>query len=198
MPNKRGMFINFLFFSKWFLEIVFSAYIWRHNHVIITSYERHSKRRAIVLGGSRKSQTSTYELSSSRAENIVNDNDVVKATSAQQRWPNAEEPVCVVCGKYGEYICDETDEDVCSLACKSTHLTNVGLKAVVASAGHGQSKDEVTKEVLQNFFFRQIWLSLLLPMTKIYQSFAGVCSTNKVCSKRPCFFRKTAKFATKS
>ena len=27
-------------------------------------------------------------------------------------------PFCVICGKYGQYICDATDEDVCSLECK--------------------------------------------------------------------------------
>lgn len=27
-------------------------------------------------------------------------------------------PFCVICGKYGQYICDKTDEDVCSLECK--------------------------------------------------------------------------------
>ena len=46
----------------------------------------------------------------------------VKKFSLQQRWPDSNEPVCVVCGKYGEYICDATDEDVCSLECKQKHL----------------------------------------------------------------------------
>lgn len=27
-------------------------------------------------------------------------------------------PFCVICGRYGQYICDKTDEDVCSLECK--------------------------------------------------------------------------------
>ncbi|KAM0009909.1 putative RNA helicase [Helianthus debilis subsp. tardiflorus] len=30
---------------------------------------------------------------------------------SQQRFPVPGEPVCVVCGKYGEYICNETDDD---------------------------------------------------------------------------------------
>lgn len=55
-------------------------------------------------------------------------NDAVKEKSEQQRWPDGEEPVCVMCGKYGEYICDETDEDVCSLQCKSLHLADVRKK----------------------------------------------------------------------
>lgn len=49
----------------------------------------------------------------------------VKKFSVQQRWPDSSEPVCVVCGKYGEYICDATDEDVCSLECKQKNLKQV-------------------------------------------------------------------------
>nr|XP_034369535.1 probable ATP-dependent RNA helicase DDX59 isoform X2 [Arvicanthis niloticus] len=49
----------------------------------------------------------------------------VKSFSKTQRWPEPGEPVCVVCGRYGEYICDETDEDVCSLECKAKHLLQV-------------------------------------------------------------------------
>lgn len=37
---------------------------------------------------------------------------------AVQRFPAPGEPVCVMCGRYGEYICDETDDDVCSMECK--------------------------------------------------------------------------------
>ncbi|XP_064576336.1 probable ATP-dependent RNA helicase DDX59 [Zonotrichia leucophrys gambelii] len=46
----------------------------------------------------------------------------IKSFSKSQRWAEPGEPVCVVCGRYGEYICDETDEDVCSLECKAKHL----------------------------------------------------------------------------
>ncbi|XP_075616247.1 putative ATP-dependent RNA helicase DDX59 isoform X3 [Balearica regulorum gibbericeps] len=46
----------------------------------------------------------------------------IKSFSKSQRWPEPGEPVCVVCGRYGEYICDKTDEDVCSLECKAKHL----------------------------------------------------------------------------
>ncbi|GAV60453.1 LOW QUALITY PROTEIN: zf-HIT domain-containing protein [Cephalotus follicularis] len=46
-----------------------------------------------------------------------------------QRFPVPGEPVCVICGRYGEYICNETDDDICSLECKvdlmeSLKLTN--------------------------------------------------------------------------
>ncbi|XP_075384892.1 putative ATP-dependent RNA helicase DDX59 isoform X2 [Tenrec ecaudatus] len=49
----------------------------------------------------------------------------VKSFSKTQRWPEPGEPVCVMCGRYGEYICDKTDEDVCSLECKAKHLLQV-------------------------------------------------------------------------
>lgn len=46
----------------------------------------------------------------------------VKSFKKNQRWPEPGEPVCVMCGRYGEYICDKTDNDVCSLECKASHL----------------------------------------------------------------------------
>ncbi|XP_034736931.1 probable ATP-dependent RNA helicase DDX59 [Etheostoma cragini] len=50
----------------------------------------------------------------------------VKSFKKSQRWPEPGEPVCVMCGRYGEYICDSTDNDVCSLECKAKHLTQMG------------------------------------------------------------------------
>ncbi|PKI39820.1 hypothetical protein CRG98_039865 [Punica granatum] len=46
----------------------------------------------------------------------------------EQRFPDPGEPVCVMCGKYGEYICDETDDDICSLDCKSKLLETLNFK----------------------------------------------------------------------
>lgn len=51
----------------------------------------------------------------------------VLSYSKLQRWPSREEPVCVVCGRYGAYIVDRTDKDVCSLECKARHLLKLGL-----------------------------------------------------------------------
>ncbi|CAG8441554.1 16400_t:CDS:2 [Acaulospora morrowiae] len=55
-------------------------------------------------------------------ESDSGDQDAVKEYSYQQRVPLSGEPVCVVCGKYGEYICDETDHDVCSRECKKIDI----------------------------------------------------------------------------
>ncbi|KAI3799428.1 hypothetical protein L1987_34726 [Smallanthus sonchifolius] len=43
--------------------------------------------------------------------------DDVKNYCVQQREALPGEPVCVECGRFGEYICDETDDDICSLEC---------------------------------------------------------------------------------
>ncbi|XP_054803820.1 DEAD-box ATP-dependent RNA helicase 41 isoform X2 [Prosopis cineraria] len=48
--------------------------------------------------------------------------DDVKLSSRDQREALPGEPKCVLCGRYGEYICDETDDDVCSLECKQKLL----------------------------------------------------------------------------
>ncbi|CAN6801218.1 unnamed protein product [Brassica oleracea] len=46
----------------------------------------------------------------------------IKQKSIDQRSPLPGEPKCVICCRYGEYICDETNDDICSLECKQTLL----------------------------------------------------------------------------
>ncbi|XP_020550789.1 uncharacterized protein LOC105164316 isoform X2 [Sesamum indicum] len=46
-------------------------------------------------------------------------------TRTEQRYPASGEPVCVVCGKYGEYICNETNDDICSMECKAELLQSI-------------------------------------------------------------------------
>ncbi|XP_005997780.1 probable ATP-dependent RNA helicase DDX59 [Latimeria chalumnae] len=58
------------------------------------------------------------------------EDEPVKSFSKYQRWPGPGEPVCVVCGRFGEYICDETDNDVCSLECKAKHILQAKGKLV--------------------------------------------------------------------
>ncbi|KAL3331137.1 hypothetical protein AABB24_034772 [Solanum stoloniferum] len=67
-----------------------------------------------------------------------NETDRVK-TRSEQRFPLPGEPACVVCGKYGEYICDETEEDICSTDCKSDLLQNLKLQQGALSS---KVKDE--------------------------------------------------------
>ena len=61
----------------------------------------------------------------------MSDEEIVKYAK-DQRSPEPGEPVCIVrkmknykvkiCGKYGEYICDENESDICSLECKDLLL----------------------------------------------------------------------------
>ena len=61
-------------------------------------------------------------------ENVSSEEDEpVISYSKLQRWPEEGEPVCIVCGRYGAYIVDKTDQDVCSLECKARHLCKKSL-----------------------------------------------------------------------
>jgi hypothetical protein len=46
--------------------------------------------------------------------------------SHQQRNAEPGEPVCLICGRFGEYICDETEVDICSLECKEINISRSG------------------------------------------------------------------------
>lgn len=74
------------------------------------------------------------------------DEEPVKSFKKNQRWPEPGEPVCVMCGRYGEYICDSTDNDVCSLECKAKHLFEMGMGT---GADVFQRKDEDDRTQLQ-------------------------------------------------
>ncbi|XP_054808793.1 uncharacterized protein LOC129310923 isoform X2 [Prosopis cineraria] len=61
--------------------------------------------------------------------------DGVKSRN-EQRFPLPGEPVCLICGRYGEYICNETDDDICSMECKKELLEILQLN-------EGSSHDQV-------------------------------------------------------
>lgn len=71
----------------------------------------------------------------------------IKSFSKSQRWAEPGEPICIVCGRYGEYICDKTDEDVCSLECKAKNLLHVKEKEEWLKSD-GVMKPESQKETL--------------------------------------------------
>ncbi|MBN3324477.1 DDX59 helicase, partial [Atractosteus spatula] len=74
----------------------------------------------------QKSNKDTAPRTEHQAEQ--EEEEPVKSFRNSQRWPEPGEPVCVVCGRYGEYICDTTDNDVCSLQCKAEHLDQMGVE----------------------------------------------------------------------
>ncbi|KAG2224852.1 hypothetical protein INT45_008034, partial [Circinella minor] len=77
---------------------------------------------AIINNGSTVA-TSTIRNSHNQKEEEYHDdeNEPIKQYSSEQRLiiPNSEEPSCIICGKYGEYINDDTDNDICSRECKA-------------------------------------------------------------------------------
>lgn len=62
-----------------------------------------------------------------------------------QREALLGEPKCAICGRYGEYICDETDDDICSLECKGILLDRLA-KSRISSAQPPSVKLAATDE----------------------------------------------------
>lgn len=92
----------------------------------------HLQEGTILAGGESagvsKSSVDGDELESTSSDTEDDDDEEpVKSFKKNQRWPEPGEPVCVMCGRYGEYICDSTDNDVCSLECKAKHLVQMGM-----------------------------------------------------------------------
>ncbi|KAH6812371.1 P-loop containing nucleoside triphosphate hydrolases superfamily protein [Perilla frutescens var. frutescens] len=69
----------------------------------------------------------------------------VKERCWDQREALPGEPVCAVCGRYGEYICDETDDDICSLECKRSLLSQ-SAKSKASYAQPSSTKLPATDE----------------------------------------------------
>ena len=59
----------------------------------------------------RKYSQDLDELPNKRS--CTEDQDPIKQFSSDQRLAVGDEPVCYICGKYGEYINNDTDQDVC-------------------------------------------------------------------------------------
>ncbi|KAL7174666.1 hypothetical protein ACSBR2_033833 [Camellia fascicularis] len=74
-----------------------------------------------------QSKSSTVAANGNEKEALVSCDAVndVKKRCWDQREALPGEPRCVVCGRYGEYICDETDDDICSLECKQNLLCKI-------------------------------------------------------------------------
>lgn len=58
-------------------------------------------------------QSNDTPLNDNTIEQSDIENEPVKEFAYYQRPALPDEPVCVVCGRYGEYINDTTDHDVC-------------------------------------------------------------------------------------
>nr|GLL33575.1 DEAD-box ATP-dependent RNA helicase 41 [Ipomoea trifida]GME09973.1 DEAD-box ATP-dependent RNA helicase 41 [Ipomoea batatas]GME11969.1 DEAD-box ATP-dependent RNA helicase 41 [Ipomoea batatas] len=70
-------------------------------------------------------ETSIVAATDSNQPSGSDSNSEVKKRSWEQREALPDEPKCVICGRYGEYICDETEDDICSLECKTILLSRI-------------------------------------------------------------------------
>ncbi|KAK9719980.1 hypothetical protein K7432_004428 [Basidiobolus ranarum] len=52
------------------------------------------------------------------------EDEYIKEKKIEQRWAEPGEPICIICGRYGEYVCDQTEHDVCSIECKLDDIEN--------------------------------------------------------------------------
>uniref|UniRef100_A0A452XLP6 DEAD-box ATP-dependent RNA helicase 41 n=2 Tax=Aegilops tauschii subsp. strangulata TaxID=200361 RepID=A0A452XLP6_AEGTS len=55
----------------------------------------------------------------------------VKERCFEQREALPGEPRCVMCGPYGEYICDQTDDDICGVECKTALLARIAAETKI-------------------------------------------------------------------
>ena len=98
-------------------------------------------------------------MASNMEAEIVDESPVVQ-WSQEQRWPLEGEPVCLVCGRYGEYILDETEDDVCSIECKKKRLESLRRKPEMSlehkssatSETSSLSSSSMTPEQLEEFY----------------------------------------------
>ena len=82
--------------------------------------EKTSEKNSVVELGS----SASFVSEDNQGESDGDSSDIVYF-SKNQRWPEDDEPVCAVCCRYGEFICDETDTDVCSKECKAKNLQRI-------------------------------------------------------------------------
>lgn len=111
----------------------------------------HHEQSECSLGDESSGVVSKTDYTVGSHESDSDDSDEpVLSFSKEQRWPVPGEPVCVVCGRYGAYIVDRTDDDVCSLECKARRLMKLGIHLTTPSVdeegGAGWQEQEEEEE----------------------------------------------------
>lgn len=84
--------------------------------------------KQMIGSGANETSVTSNTVDENLNEGQCDDEEETVSYSKNQRWPTPGEPVCVICGRYGAYIVDLTDEDVCSLECKARHLKSITRK----------------------------------------------------------------------
>jgi ATP-dependent RNA helicase DDX59 len=94
---------------------------------------------------------------SQQVQTDVEQEEPVKKYSYQQREAYTGEPTCVICGKYGEYICDETDHDVCSLECKKAVIERVKNGEIIQQSSSEETSSKISVQTpISGLFHAQL------------------------------------------
>ncbi|KAE8727695.1 hypothetical protein F3Y22_tig00005406pilonHSYRG00239 [Hibiscus syriacus] len=121
----------------------------------------------------------------------LNEVDRIKRRS-ERRFPLPGGPVCVVCRRYGEYICDKTDDDICSMECKSTLLRSLQITEdlvfvatngvpdfwLIAMKNNEVLADEIYSGVMREFSNILKTYHMIDEDEPILEKVIGVCSKN--------------------
>ena len=162
----------------------------KSNFVHDTNRKSHLKK--VKISDERASASSDSLLSSNETLSpTVDDNlpidegefdseEEIVSYSKNQRWPTLGESVCVICGRYGAYIVDQTDKDVCSLECKARHLKDIARKkdkeplddgiiedAIKISSNDGVLPNRMASNNEFKFHYKEHPFIAELPMTKV-------------------------------
>ncbi|XP_016119802.1 probable ATP-dependent RNA helicase DDX59, partial [Sinocyclocheilus grahami] len=120
-------------------------------------------------------------------EEADEEEEPVKSFKKNQRWPEPGEPVCVMCGRYGEYICDKTDNDVCSLECKASHLAKMcldfGEKVFSIDLQEGSESSSAADTELSYSYKEDVFISELTEeqVERVKTELAIVTAGTEVC-----------------
>lgn len=108
------------------------------------------------FGGEEKgSEVSSRGVRTDSSSSSEEDEEAVVSYSKSQRWAEAGEPVCVVCGRYGAYIVDKTDSDVCSLECKARHLLKLHIPLTPMGTGSIGEEPAPSAEGMSGWSYRE-------------------------------------------
>ncbi|CDQ85337.1 unnamed protein product [Oncorhynchus mykiss] len=111
----------------------------------------HSLKTSTTAPYGSDQQSSESESSTEESE----EEEPVKSFRKSQRWPEPGEPVCVMCARFGEYICDSTDNDVCSLECKASHLAKMEEKTSQCGQPAVDRAGNTVEDVYKDYSYKE-------------------------------------------
>ncbi|KAJ6851116.1 DEAD-box ATP-dependent RNA helicase 41 isoform X2 [Iris pallida] len=126
----------------------FQSYSLRTSEILVTSngacssirkYEGNERTPSeeceeLDTSGNERTPSEEYEEELDTSVNAhIEESDHIKKRH-EQRFPFPGEPICCICGRYGEYICDKTGDDICSTDCKAELLKKQDLALAEAAS----------------------------------------------------------------